>query len=55
VLDNLIPYIPKEEEKVQTETSKILGMLEGDRIRPLDLPVSATCTRVNVRDGHHSA
>ena len=52
VLDNILPYIPKEEEKVQTETSKILGTLEGDRIVPLDIPVSATCTRVNVRDGH---
>jgi aspartate-semialdehyde dehydrogenase len=52
VLDNIIPYIPKEEEKVQTETSKILGTLEGDQIVPLDIPVSATCTRVNVRDGH---
>jgi aspartate-semialdehyde dehydrogenase len=52
VLDNVIPYIPKEEEKVQTETSKILGKLEGDQIVPLDVTVSATCTRVNVRDGH---
>jgi aspartate-semialdehyde dehydrogenase len=52
VLDNIIPYIPKEEEKVQAETSKILGKLEGDRILPLDVTVSATCTRVNVRDGH---
>ena len=51
-LDNVIPYIPKEEEKVQTETSKILGALEGDRIVPLDVPVSAHCNRVNVRDGH---
>jgi aspartate-semialdehyde dehydrogenase len=55
VLDNLIPFIPKEEEKVQTETAKILGTLAGDRIEPLDLPVSATCTRVNVRDGHTEA
>lgn len=52
ILDNVIPYIPKEEDKVQRETAKILGRLEGDRIEPLDLPVSATCTRVNVRDGH---
>ncbi|MEE8580747.1 MAG: aspartate-semialdehyde dehydrogenase [Myxococcota bacterium] len=52
ILDNVIPYIPKEEEKVQLETAKILGRMEGDAIRPLDLPVSATCTRVNVRDGH---
>jgi aspartate-semialdehyde dehydrogenase len=55
VLDNVIPFIPKEEEKVQKETSKILGSLDGDRIVPLDLPVSATCTRVNVRDGHTEA
>ena len=52
ILDNVIPFIPKEEEKVQRETAKILGRLEGDRIVELDLPVSATCTRVNVRDGH---
>lgn len=52
ILDNVIPFIPKEEEKVQTETSKILGSLEGDRIAPLELPVSAHCNRVNVRDGH---
>jgi aspartate-semialdehyde dehydrogenase len=52
ILDNVIPYIPKEEEKVQTETAKILGRLDGERIEDLDLPVSATCTRVNVRDGH---
>ena len=52
ILHNVNPYIPKEEEKVQRETSKILGRLEGDAIQPLELPVSATCTRVNVRDGH---
>ncbi len=52
ILDNVIPFIPNEEEKIQRETGKILGRLEGDRIVPLDLPVSATCTRVNVRDGH---
>ncbi|MCZ6462882.1 MAG: aspartate-semialdehyde dehydrogenase [Proteobacteria bacterium] len=52
ILDNVIPFIPKEEDKVQTETSKILGALEGDRIIPLELPVSAHCNRVGVRDGH---
>jgi aspartate-semialdehyde dehydrogenase len=52
ILDNVIPYIPKEEDKVQRETAKILGSLEGDRIVPLELPVSAHCNRVNVRDGH---
>jgi aspartate-semialdehyde dehydrogenase len=52
VLDNVIPFIPKEEEKVQRETAKILGRLEGDAIVPHPVVVSATCTRVNVRDGH---
>ena len=52
VLDNLIPFIPKEEQKVETETRKILGELRGERIEPCDVRVSATCTRVNVRDGH---
>ena len=55
ILDNVIPYIPNEEEKVERETRKILGRLEGERIEPLEIAVSATCTRVNVRDGHTEA
>ena len=52
ILDNVIPYIPNEEEKVQKETQKILGVLEGDRIRPAPFAVSCTCTRVCVLEGH---
>jgi aspartate-semialdehyde dehydrogenase len=52
ILDNVIPYIPNEEEKVQDETAKILGRLEGDEIIPMDITVSAHCNRVQVRDGH---
>ena len=52
ILDNIIPFIPGEEEKVQRETAKILGRLENDEILPMDVTVSATCTRVQVRDGH---
>jgi aspartate-semialdehyde dehydrogenase len=52
VLDNIIPYIPKEEEKVQIETLKILGKISGDAIAPADMLVSCTCTRVNVLEGH---
>ena len=52
ILDNVIPYIPKEEEKVERETQKILGLLDGEAIVDADFPVSATCTRVNVLDGH---
>jgi len=52
ILDNVIPYIPSEEEKVQKETQKILGVLEGDHIRPAPFAVSCTCTRVCVLEGH---
>ncbi len=52
VLDNIIPYIPKEEEKVQIETQKILGKLVGDAVVPAAFSVSCTCTRVNVLEGH---
>ncbi|NLJ46856.1 MAG: aspartate-semialdehyde dehydrogenase [Treponema sp.] len=49
---NLIPFIRGEEEKLETETAKILGTLFGGRVEPAPFPVSATCTRVPVRDGH---
>jgi aspartate-semialdehyde dehydrogenase len=52
VLDNLVPYIPKEEEKVERETQKILGKVSGDGIVPAAINVSCTCTRVNVLEGH---
>jgi aspartate-semialdehyde dehydrogenase len=52
ILDNVIPYIPKEEEKVQVETKKILGHLNNSSIAPAPLKVSCTCTRVPVLDGH---
>jgi len=55
ILDNVIPYIPKEEEKVQMETLKILGRYAGGRITPADIRLSCTCTRVNVMDGHTEA
>jgi aspartate-semialdehyde dehydrogenase len=52
IMDNVIPYIPKEEEKVQVETKKILGELDSDSIIPAQIRVSCTCTRVPVLDGH---
>jgi aspartate-semialdehyde dehydrogenase len=55
IVDNVIPFIANEEQKVERETRKILGRLEGERVAPLDVAVSATCTRVNVRDGHTEA
>jgi len=53
--ENVIPYIPGEEEKVQRETQKILGALHNGAIASAKFPVSATCTRVAVLDGHTEA
>lgn len=55
MIDNLVPYIPKEEEKVQVETQKILGRFEGDHFKDAAIAVSCTCTRVPVTDGHTEA
>jgi aspartate-semialdehyde dehydrogenase len=52
VIDNVIPYISKEEEKVEREAKKILGKLDGDGIVDAPITVSCTCTRVNVLEGH---
>jgi aspartate-semialdehyde dehydrogenase len=52
VLDNIVPFIPKEEEKVEKELHKIFGTLAGGVVRPHPARVSATCTRANVIDGH---
>jgi aspartate-semialdehyde dehydrogenase len=52
IMDNVIPYIPKEEEKVQVETKKILGGMNNGSISPAQMKVSCTCTRVPVLDGH---
>lgn len=55
ILDNVVPYIPKEEEKASAETRKILGTIDGDTVRPAPFPVSCTCTRVPVLEGHTEA
>jgi aspartate-semialdehyde dehydrogenase len=52
IIDNVIPYIPKEEDKVRREVSKILGQVTTAGLEPLPIRISATCTRVPVMDGH---
>ncbi|EJD52435.1 aspartate-semialdehyde dehydrogenase [Auricularia subglabra TFB-10046 SS5] len=57
IMDNVVPYIGGEEEKMEWETKKILGGLstdangDGFAVRN-EMKVSATCTRVPVIDGH---
>jgi aspartate-semialdehyde dehydrogenase len=52
VIDNVVPFISGEEPKVESEPLKILGGLEGRKFIAADFQVSASCTRVNVKDGH---
>ena len=52
IFDNIIPFIRNEEEKLETEPLKILGMLHGHKIQPAEIKISAQCNRVPVTDGH---
>jgi aspartate-semialdehyde dehydrogenase len=52
ILGNVVPYIGSEEEKMEAETLKLLGRLEGYSVIPLPARVSAHCNRVAVEDGH---
>ena len=55
ILDNVLPYIGGEEEKIESETTKILGRFSDARIELAPMAVSAQCHRVNVADGHMAA
>lgn len=52
ILDNVIPFIEGEEDKIENEPLKILGWLEKDQIIPNSLKISAQCNRIAVSDGH---
>jgi aspartate-semialdehyde dehydrogenase len=55
ILDNIIPYIAGEEEKVESEPLKLLGRLEGEAIEEAEIMISAQCHRVATREGHLEA
>jgi aspartate-semialdehyde dehydrogenase len=52
IIDNVIPYIRDEEEKVESEPLKILGQFDGSRIRAAKIKISAMCHRVQTTEGH---
>jgi aspartate-semialdehyde dehydrogenase len=57
IVDNVVPYIGGEEEKMETEPLKLLSTLSGEGggmglDPPADLLLSAQCTRVPTTDGH---
>jgi len=55
IVDNIVPFIPKEEEKVARESRKIFATLGEGGLRDADFVVSATCTRASVLEGHTEA
>lgn len=52
IIDNVIPYISNEEDKVVSEPCKMLGVYRGDHIEEISLRISAHCNRVQTRDAH---
>jgi len=52
ILGNVVPFIKNEEQKMEEETLKLLGSLQGEQIVPLPARMSAHCNRVAVEDGH---
>ncbi len=52
IVDNVIPYIEGEEDKVRNETRKLLGVIEGNEVKMSSFDVQATCVRVPVLDAH---
>ena len=51
-LDNVVPFIGEEEEKMEKETRKFLGEWDGSSFQDAAFAFSAHCNRVSVRDGH---
>jgi len=52
IVDNVVPFIGGEEEKMEAETLKLLGTLHGSEVAPLAAGMTAHCNRVAVVDGH---
>jgi aspartate-semialdehyde dehydrogenase len=52
IIDNVVPFISGEEEKMEAEALKILGNFNGRAVQNADFELSASCNRVQVKDGH---
>jgi len=52
IIDNVVPFISGEEEKMEAEAIKILGTFNGKVVQNADFMLSASCNRVHVKDGH---
>jgi aspartate-semialdehyde dehydrogenase len=51
-LGNVVPFIRDEEEKIEEETGKFLGVLRNGVVSPASCIVGAHCNRVPVENGH---
>ncbi len=52
ILDNVVPHIGSEEEKLETESKKLLGEFDGAELSHHDVEVGASCNRIPTIDGH---
>jgi aspartate-semialdehyde dehydrogenase len=52
IIDNVVPFISKEEDKMESESLKILGSFDGKSVENANFVISASCNRVHVKDGH---
>src|SRR5215472_15638486 len=55
ILGNVIPFIKNEEEKMEEETRKLLGRVNGTKVLSAEFAMSAQCNRVAVEDGHNES
>ena len=55
IIDNLVPYIGGEEEKMESESLYLLGSFDGNDVINANFKLSASCHRVPVIDGHTEA
>jgi len=53
--DNVVPFINGEEDKIETEPQKLLGVWDGEKLKFADMVISAQASRVHVSDGHLEA
>lgn len=52
IIDNVIPHIGGEADKIESEPEKLLGGFDGERLDLAELGISASCNRVPTLDGH---
>ncbi len=52
IIDNAIPHIGGEENKMETESRKLLGAFDGAEVHLHGAEVAASCNRIPTLDGH---